>query len=51
MTRFGLAFHAILSLHSRQALLVHSALLVGFAYLLFRPAARAYFRAARSEGT
>ena len=46
-----LAFHVILSLHSRQALLVHSALLVGFAYLLFRPAARAYFRAARSEGT
>ena len=46
-----LAFHVILSLHSRQALLIHSALLVGFAYLLFRPAARAYFRAARSEGT
>jgi hypothetical protein len=45
-----LAFHVILSLHSRQALLIHSALLLGFAYLLFRPAARAYFRAAQTEG-
>ncbi len=32
-----LAFHVILSLHSRQALLVHSGLLALFAYLLFRP--------------
>ncbi|HEX6907158.1 MAG TPA: hypothetical protein VF154_11160 [Terriglobales bacterium] len=46
-----LAFHVIISLHSRQALLVHSALLAVFAYLLFRPAATAYFRAARTAGT
>jgi hypothetical protein len=46
-----LAFHVILSLHSWQAFLVHSALLAVFAYLLFRPAATAYFRAARSEQT
>jgi hypothetical protein len=43
-----LAFHVILSLHSRQALLVHGALLAIFAYLLFRWEARAYFRVARS---
>jgi len=46
-----LAFHVVLSLHSPQALLVHVALLVVFGYLLFRPEARAYFRAAQSEGT
>ncbi len=44
-----LAFHVIISLHSPQALLVHSALLAVFAYLLFRPAAGAYFRAARTS--
>ena len=41
-----LFFHVVISLNSRQALLVHSALLAVFAYLLFRPTARAYFRAA-----
>lgn len=46
-----LAFHVILSLHSRQALLIHSALLAVFAYLLFRPAATAYFRAPGTKGT
>jgi uncharacterized membrane protein len=46
-----LAFHVIISFHSRQALLVHSALLAVFAYLLFRPAATAYFRPARTAGT
>ena len=46
-----LGFHVILSLHSRQALLVHSALLAVFAYLLFRPAATAYFRPSNSVGT
>lgn len=44
-----LAFHVIISLHSRKALLVHSALLAVFAYLLFRPAATAYFRAVGVE--
>ncbi len=44
-----LLFHVILSLHSRQALLIHSALLAVFAYLLFRPSAGAYFRAARTS--
>jgi hypothetical protein len=44
-----LAFHVIISLHSRQALLIHSALLALFAYLLFRPSAGAYFRAARTS--
>ena len=46
-----LVFHVILSLHSRQALLIHSALLAVFTYLLFRREARVYFRVARSEGT
>jgi hypothetical protein len=41
-----LVFHVILSLHSRQALLIQSVLLAVFAYLLFRPAATDYFRAA-----
>ena len=46
-----LAFHVILSLHSRQALLIHSGLLAVFAYLLFQPTATAYFRAPGTEGT
>lgn len=46
-----LGFHVIISLHSRQALLVHSALLALFAYLLFRPVATSYFRASASEET
>lgn len=46
-----LAFHVILSLHSWQALVIHSALLAVFAYLLFRPTATAYFRAPGTEGT
>jgi hypothetical protein len=42
-----LAFHvAISAFHTRQELIVHSVLLVVFAYLLFRPEATAYFRAA-----
>ena len=41
-----LVFHVLLSLHSRQALVIHSALLVVIAYLLFRRAAGTYFRAA-----
>lgn len=43
-----LAFHVIISPHPWQAFLVHSALLAVFVYLLFRPAATAYFRAASS---
>ncbi len=46
-----LGFHVIISLHPWQALLVHSALLAVFAYLLFRPAATAYFRPPNSVGT
>jgi hypothetical protein len=46
-----LAFHVVLSLHSRPALLMHGALLAVFAYLLFRPASSAYFRAAPPQGT
>jgi len=41
-----MAFHVILSVgHPLQELIVHTALLLLFAYLLFRPEARAYFRA------
>ena len=43
-----LAFHVVLSIHSQPALLVHTLLLALFGYLLFRPAARAYFRPATS---
>lgn len=40
-----IAFHVVLSIfHSRQQLLVHGLLLLLFAYVLFRPEARAYFR-------
>lgn len=47
-----LVFHVLLSLYSRQALVIHSALLVVIAYLLFRRAAGTYFRAAApSDGT
>jgi hypothetical protein len=46
-----LAFHVLLSIHSRQELVVHSALFAVFAYFLFRTEARAYFRPARTEGT
>jgi hypothetical protein len=45
-----IAFHVILSLHSLQASVVHSVLLVVCGYFLFRPEATAYFRAARTEG-
>lgn len=39
-----MAFHVALSVfHPLQELLVHSLFLALFAYLLFRPAARAYF--------
>ncbi len=44
-----LVFHVILSLHSARELLVHSALLALFAYLLFRPQAGVYFRAGRAS--
>lgn len=41
-----MAFHVALSVfHPLHELIVHTALLVLFAYLLFRPDARAYFRA------
>jgi hypothetical protein len=40
-----MAFHvAISAFHPLRELIVHSLLLVLFAYLLFRPEARAYFR-------
>lgn len=40
-----MAFHAALSLfHPLHELIVHTAILLLFAYLLFRPEARAYFR-------
>jgi hypothetical protein len=44
-----LGFHVALSIHSRQQLAMHSALLAVFAYLLFRASAKAYFRASTSE--
>jgi uncharacterized membrane protein HdeD (DUF308 family) len=41
-----MAFHVALSLfHPLRELIVHAAFLALFAYLLFRPEARAYFRA------
>lgn len=43
-----LGFHVALSIHSRQQLAMHSALLAVFGYLLFRSSARAYFREAGS---
>jgi uncharacterized membrane protein YgdD (TMEM256/DUF423 family) len=47
-----LVFHVVLSgFHSRQELIVHGALLVVFAYLLFRPEANRYFRGAEMERT
>jgi hypothetical protein len=40
-----MAFHVALSVfHPLQELLIHGLFLALFAYLLFRPAARAYFR-------
>ena len=40
-----IAFHAVLSFfHSTHEAVMHSILLVLFAYLLFRPEVRAYFR-------
>ena len=40
-----LGFHVALSIHSRQQLAMHSALLAVFGYLLFRSTATLYFRA------
>lgn len=40
-----LAFHVALSVHALRPLIMHTLLLAIFAYLLFRPAASAYFRA------
>jgi hypothetical protein len=41
-----MAFHVILSVgHPPQELIVHTVILLLFAYLLFRPEARAYFGA------
>lgn len=39
-----LGFHVALSIHSRQQLAMHSALLAVFGYLLFRSSATVYFR-------
>lgn len=43
-----LGFHVALSIHSRQQLAMHSALLAVFGYLLFRSSATNYFREAGS---
>lgn len=40
-----LVFHVALSIHSRQQLAMHGALLAIFGYLLFRTPATVYFRA------
>jgi len=39
-----MAFHVVLSIHSVQPLIIHSAFLVAFAVCLFYPAANAYFQ-------
>jgi hypothetical protein len=47
-----MAFHVALSaFHPLRELFVHSALLILFAYLLFRPEARAYFTSRRIEAS
>ncbi|MGB6745415.1 MAG: hypothetical protein WBE38_17345 [Terracidiphilus sp.] len=44
-----MAFHVALSVfHPLHELIVHTVLLVLFAYLLFRPEARAYFRSGKA---
>jgi uncharacterized membrane protein len=46
-----IAFHVVLSIfHSLQQVLVHSLLFLLFAYVLFRPEARAYFRQRETTG-
>jgi hypothetical protein len=41
-----IAFHLVISIvHTKQAILVHAVVLVGFCVLLFLPAANRYFRA------
>ena len=47
-----IAFHVIISaLHSVPQAVIHTVLLAAFAYLLFRPEARAYFRMRNSAAT
>ena len=45
-----LGFHVALSIHSRQQLAMHSALLAVFGYLLFRSSATLYFRGGGEMG-
>lgn len=47
-----MAFHVVVSgFHSFEQCVIHLVLLTLFAYFLFRPEAKAYFRAARTEAS